>query len=88
MNMLPHEPLKNHDRPDGIRIGVQEMTRVGMAEQEMGRIAELIKECIIDKKTVKEEVNRFRSPFQEVNYSYDKTKQGEPQPAKSKELKN
>ena len=27
MNMLPHEPLRNHDRPEGIRIGVQEMTR-------------------------------------------------------------
>ena len=88
MNMLPHEPLKSHDRPDGIRIGVQEMTRVGMGDQEMGRIAELIKECIIDKKTVKEEVNRFRSPFQEVNYSYDKTKQEKLQPEKLKALKN
>ncbi len=88
MNMLPHEPLKNHDRPDGIRIGVQEMTRVGMGEQEMGHIAELIKECIIDKKTVKEEVNRFSSKFQDVHYSYDKIKQEKPQPAKSKELKN
>jgi glycine/serine hydroxymethyltransferase len=67
---------------------VQEMTRVGMGDQEMGRIAELIKECIIDKKTVKEEVNRFRSPFQEINYSYDKAKQEKLQPAKSKELKN
>ncbi len=71
MNMLPHEPLKNHDRPEGIRIGVQEMTRLGMGEQEMGRIAELIKECIIDKKTVRDEVNRFRTEFQEVKYSYD-----------------
>lgn len=88
MNMLPHEPLKSHDRPDGIRIGVQEMTRVGMAEPEMGRIAELIKECIIDKKTVKEEVNRFRASFQEVNYSYDKMNQKKSQPVKSKELKN
>ena len=88
MNMLPHEPLKSHDRPDGIRIGVQEMTRFGMAEPEMGRIAELIKECIIDKKTVKEEVNRFRASFQEVNYSYDKMNQKKSQPVKSKELKN
>lgn len=88
MNMLPHEPLKNHDRPDGIRIGVQEMTRIGMGEQEMGRIAELIKECIIDKKTVKEEVNRFRSKYQEVHYSYDVVKKEKPQPEKSKKLKN
>jgi len=82
MNMLPHEPLSNHDRPDGIRIGVQEMTRLGMGIEEMGRIAELIKECVIDKKSVKEEVNRFRAKYREVKYSYDniareKTEPGE-----------
>ncbi len=76
MNMLPHEPLRNHDRPEGIRIGVQEMTRFGMGEQEMDRIAELIKECIIDKKPVKEEVNRFRSNYQQVHYSYDRHQPG------------
>jgi glycine hydroxymethyltransferase len=69
--MLPHEPLSAHDHPDGIRIGVQEMTRFGMGEEEMGRIAELIKECIVEKKTVKEEVNRFRSHYREVEYSFD-----------------
>ena len=51
MNMLPHKPLSNHDRPEGIRIGVQELTHFGMGEPEIDRIAELIKECIIDKKT-------------------------------------
>ena len=71
MNMLPHEPLSNHDRPEGIRIGVQEMTRFGMGEPEMGRIAEFIHECLVAKKDVKEEVNRFRSQFCEVRYSYD-----------------
>ena len=71
MNMLPHEPLGNHDHPEGIRIGVQEMTRFGMREDEMSRIAELIKECIIDKKVVKEGVNRLRSEYQTVRYSYD-----------------
>ena len=71
MNMLPHEPLSAHDHPEGIRIGVQEMTRFGMGEEEMGHIAELIKECIVEKKPVKEEVNRFRSQYQEVKYSFD-----------------
>jgi glycine hydroxymethyltransferase len=88
MNMLPHEPLKNHDRPDGIRIGVQEMTRVGMGQEEMGRIAELIKECIKDKKSVKAEVNRFRSEYQDVHYSYDVIKQDDQQPIILAELKN
>ena len=88
MNMLPHEPLRNHDRPEGIRIGVQEMTRFGMGEQEMDRIAELIKECIIDNKPVKEEVNRFRSKFQQVHYSYDPIKEEKPQSVILQELQN
>jgi len=71
MNMLPHEPLSNHDRPDGLRIGVQEMTRFGMGTLEMERIAELIQECVVGKKDVKEEVNRFRGAYQQVRYSYD-----------------
>jgi hypothetical protein len=45
-----------------------------MGKEEMVRIAELIKECIIDKKAVKEEVNRFRSGYQCVKYSYDEPK--------------
>ncbi len=71
MNILPHEPLRNVTTPDGIRIGVQEMTRVGMKEDEMERIASLMKECLADGKEVREEVNRFRSEFTEVKYSFD-----------------
>ena len=74
MNMLPHEALSSVNNPEGIRIGVQEMTRFGMGKEEMRRIAELIKECIVDKKKVKEEANRFRSAFQEVKYSFDNIK--------------
>jgi glycine hydroxymethyltransferase len=76
MNLLPHEPLSRHGRPDGIRIGVQEMTRFGMGEAEMGRIAELIHECIAGRNAVKEEVHRFRGGFREVRYSFDSA--GEP----------
>ena len=71
MNMLPHEPLKNHMNPDGLRIGVSEMTRVGMQEADMDRIAELMRECLIDGKEVKQEVNAFRSRFQQIHYSFD-----------------
>jgi glycine hydroxymethyltransferase len=79
MNMLPHEPLNAHDHPEGIRIGVQEMTRFGMGEEEMVRIAELIKECVIENKSVKEEVNRFRSEYQEVKYSFDEFLERKPE---------
>ncbi|MBW2487785.1 MAG: serine hydroxymethyltransferase [Deltaproteobacteria bacterium] len=88
MNMLPHEQLKAHDHPDGIRIGVQEMTRFGMGVVEMEHIAVLIKECIIDRKPVKEEVNRFRSEYQRVKYSYDEPKPKQLKVLEGKQLKN
>ncbi len=71
MNMLPHEPLKNHLNPEGLRIGLSEMTRFGMKEAEMDNIAQLMKECIIDQKDVKNEVNRFRQNYQSIKYSFD-----------------
>jgi glycine hydroxymethyltransferase len=71
MNMLPHEELATFDHPEGIRIGVQEMTRFGMGPEEMRHIAELMKACIVDKKNVKKEVNDFREDYQEVKYSFD-----------------
>ena len=78
MNMLPHEPLSAHAHPEGIRIGVREMTRFGMREGEMDRIAELIKEPIVEKRSVKDAVNRFRSQYQEVTYSFDEPPRMEP----------
>ncbi len=71
MNILPHESLRNVTNPDGIRIGVQEMTRVGMREAEMDRIASLIAECIQKGKEVRVEANRLRQEYQTVQYSFD-----------------
>lgn len=73
MNMLPHEPLKNHNNPEGLRIGVAEMTRFGMNEPEMEKIASLIKDVVVNKKHVKDEVNNMRVEYQEVKYSFDNT---------------
>ncbi len=71
MNLLPFEPNRNVSNPAGIRIGTQEMTRVGMGEPEMTRIAELIKKCLVDGQPIDEEVTEFRSQFQDVQYSFD-----------------
>ena len=57
------------------------MTRFGMGQAEMERIAELMKEVVIDQKDVREEVRRFRSDYPEVEYGYDDTK-AEPMPAR------
>ena len=74
MNLLPFETLDKALSPAGIRLGVQEMTRVGMKEPEMERIAELFKKCLVDKKFVGDEVKEFRAKFQEVGYSFDGVK--------------
>jgi glycine hydroxymethyltransferase len=71
MNLLPHEPLKNVTSPNGVRIGVQEMTRFGMKEPEMEIIASLIKRCVIGGEFVGDDVKEFRGHFQEVHYSFD-----------------
>ena len=73
MNLLPHEPLENVTNPAGIRLGVQEMTRVGMKQKEMETIAELFKKCLIDGKYVGDEVKEFRAEYQQIQYSFDRS---------------
>jgi hypothetical protein len=71
MNLLPSEPLENVVNPAGIRLGVQEMTRMGMKEPEMEIIACLFKRCLLEGRHVAAEVSEFRRGFQQVAYSYD-----------------
>jgi glycine hydroxymethyltransferase len=71
MNLLPFEPLQKVTNPSGIRIGVQEMTRFGMKEKEMERIAELFEKCLKESLSVNDEVREFRKEFQKVQYSFD-----------------
>ncbi|MCK4967798.1 MAG: serine hydroxymethyltransferase, partial [Candidatus Aenigmarchaeota archaeon] len=59
------ETMKN---PRGIRIGTQEMTRMGMKEDEMQEIAKLLKKSLIDKKDIKQEVTNFKKEFLNVKY--------------------
>ena len=71
-NVLPGGKL-DVKFPDGIRIGVQEMTRYGMKEKEMKEIAKLIKEVILDKKNperIKKRVIGLRKNFQKVKYCF------------------
>lgn len=52
----------------GIRMGVQEMTRFGMKEQDFEILAGLLAEVIIRNKQVGEEVSRYRQNFLEMRY--------------------
>jgi glycine hydroxymethyltransferase len=63
--MLPGD--NDARNPSGLRIGVQEMTRYGMKEAEMGELASLMK-AGLEGKNVKDEVTQLRSRFTEVHY--------------------
>ena len=60
--------------PSGIRIGVPEITRLGMKESEMKEVATFIKQVVIDKYNpiiVAKRVADFRKQFQKVQYAFD-----------------
>lgn len=66
---------RNYFHPGGIRLGVSEITRLGMKGSEMKDIASFIKQVVIDKKDPKKilkNVKSFRKDFQKVHYCFDK----------------
>lgn len=70
-NAIPGESFTGkemHD-PDGIRLGTQEMTLLGMKEPEMEEIAELIHEVVMEGKEVKERAKGLKKEFNQVAYS-------------------
>jgi len=74
-NLIPKDyRLKTDYRaPSGIRIGVQEVTRLGMGKNEMVEIAELIKKVLVDRRPPEEvakEVIELRKDFQHVKYAF------------------
>ncbi|NBR21760.1 MAG: glycine hydroxymethyltransferase, partial [Proteobacteria bacterium] len=51
----------------GLRIGVQEMTRMGMKESEMGEIAQLMG-AVMKGEYVLQQVGRLREQFTDVQF--------------------
>ncbi len=49
-NMLPWDPKDGRDyhNPGGLRLGVPEITRLGMKESEMQTVADFIKKIVLD----------------------------------------
>ncbi|RKX48167.1 MAG: serine hydroxymethyltransferase, partial [Thermotoga sp.] len=71
MNMIPGD--KDPLNPSGIRLGTQELTRIGMKESEMEVVADFMKRVLIDKedpKKIKEEIKEFRKDYQKVHYCF------------------
>jgi glycine hydroxymethyltransferase len=68
-NLLPGD--ESPVRPSGIRLGSQELTRVGMRESEMKEVARLISKVVTDKgsiKKAKSQVKELRKDFTKVRY--------------------
>ncbi len=66
---------RNYFHPGGIRLGVSEITRLGMKQSDMKEVASYIKQVVIDKKDPKKllpKVKSFRKDFQKVHFCFDK----------------
>jgi glycine hydroxymethyltransferase len=73
-NLLPWDTLEHTANPSGVRIGVPEITRIGMKEREMEQIAEFMKRIAInreDPEKVKRDVVEFKKDYNKVKYSFD-----------------
>jgi len=75
-NLLPWDIKegRHFQHPGGIRMGVSEVTRLGMKESEMSEIAEFIKRVIIDKEPLEKvtaDVAEFRKDYQKVHYCFE-----------------
>lgn len=73
-NLLPWDPPEAVKDPSGIRIGVQEVTRIGMGKGEMEEIARLMRFVAIDKRSpedIRDKVRELRSGFTRIHYSID-----------------
>ncbi len=72
--LLPWDGREDVENPSGIRLGTQEMTRLGMKESEMKEIARFIRRVIIDKEEpskIAAEVKEFKLPYHTVKYCFD-----------------
>ncbi len=63
---LPGDATFYH--PSGIRMGVQEMTRFGMKEQDFDNLAGYVADIVLRKKDIANEVAELRSAFNKMEY--------------------
>lgn len=72
MNMLPGDTKAL--TPSGLRLGVQELTRVGMGLNEMEEVAKLYARVLIHNEhpdSVKQDVHALKNDFLSVKYCFD-----------------
>lgn len=75
-NLLPYDPQRglSFKNPGGIRIGVQELVRLGINHKYVDNIADFFERIIIrkeDPKRVREDVKSFREDFKFIKYCFE-----------------
>jgi len=72
-NLIPSDRAADWDRPGGLRIGTTEVTRLGMGQAEMERVADLMASVLVegrDPAEVKRQAIDLRGDFQEVQFCF------------------
>jgi glycine hydroxymethyltransferase len=75
-NLLPGDAVSATVEPSGIRIGTQELTRIGMGVSEMDAIADFFKRIVLDSEppeSVRNDVIELKGGYQKVCYCFDDT---------------
>ncbi len=73
-NLIPSDRPEDWDRPGGLRIGTTEITRLGMGEAEIGRVADFIARVLVEgvePERLVDEVVAFRKPYQTIYYCFE-----------------
>lgn len=76
-NLLPWDIREGRHfmHPGGIRLGTSEVTRLGMKENDMKDVADLIRRVVLDKEPpekVVQDVTEFRKDFKTIQYCFEK----------------
>jgi glycine hydroxymethyltransferase len=72
-NLIPTDPADAWDHPSGLRIGTTEVTRWGMSEPEMARIADLIVDVLRERRPVadvRRDAVDLRRSFPTLQYGF------------------
>ncbi len=63
---------RHYTNPGGIRLGVSELTRLGMGKSEMVEVAEILHMALSGESTqeIRRKIRELRGPFRKVRYSF------------------
>ncbi len=74
-NLLPWDTSKDSQDPSGLRIGTQEVTRIGFGKSEMKEIAKIMGDLLIrhaDPESIRSRAETLKSNFREIKYCFGK----------------